>query len=118
MNKALIVSLTMLMASAAHAFPTTQETINCAKNNIGNELIATDINVIGQSLDLIKDSSCPAQDMKCFKVKFQAERRGKVFEGSVRLQLGADLDAEKSYCKWNEKGIFGSLSDFEIKAIN
>jgi hypothetical protein len=118
MNKAVCISFSLLLASAAHAFPTTQETINCAKNNIGNELIATDIQIINQSLDLIKDSNCPAQDMKCFKVKFEAERRGKLFEGSVRLQIGANLDAEKSYCKWTKKGFFGALSDFNIEAIN
>ncbi len=118
MKIALSISFSLLLASAAHAFPTTQETINCAKNNIGTELIATDIQVINQSLDLIKDSNCPAEDMKCFKVNFQAERRGKLFEGSIRLQLGAQLDAENSYCKWNQKGFFGALSDFKMKAIN
>jgi|GEM_PF-3306470 hypothetical protein len=118
MNKAACISFYLLLASAAHAFPTTQEIINCAKNNISNELIATDIQIVNQSLDLIKDSNCPAQDMKCFKVKFEAERRGKLFEGSVRLKLGANLDAEKSYCKWTKKGFFGALSDFEMEAIN
>ena len=118
MNKALIISFSLLLASAAHAFPTTQETINCARDKIDTQLIATDIQVVHQSLDLIKDSNCPAENMKCFKVKFQAEYRGKNFEGSIRLELGADLDAEKSYCKWKKKGIFGALSDFEMKAIN
>ena len=118
MTKALIISFSLLLTSAAHAFPTTQETINCARNNIDTHLKATNIQVLHQSLDLIKDSECPAVDMKCFKVKFVAENRGKNYEGSIRLQLGADLDAEKSYCNWKKKGIFGALSDFEMKASN
>ena len=108
----------MFVASAAHAFPTTQEIINCAKGGISSELIATEVRVINQTLDLISNPNCPPESLKCFVVKFQAENRGQQFDGSIRLKLGTEIQTGNSFCEWRLKGYFGAMEDFKMKPIN